>query len=104
MEVQGQCYDSKRTDNHVKRVSCRRSSSKLHHLSVIIVLSYVWVQVTEGADISCQGIRYTYANKGLDTSDIPVAPQQGEFTKFEGIAPSDVSILKATSQHVTCQS
>ena len=105
MEVQGQCYSS-RTDNHVKRVSCRRSSSKLHHhLSVIVLLSYVLVHVTEGADISCQGIRYTYANKGLDTSDIPVAPQQGELTQqFEGIAPSDVSILKATSQHVTCQS
>ena len=75
MEVQGQCY--KRTDNHVKRVSCHR---KLHHhtpLSVIFVFSFVLVQVN-GADISCQGIRYTYSNKGLDTSDIPVAPQQGK--------------------------
>ena len=30
-------------------------------------------------DISCQGIRYTYFEKGLDTTDIPAAPQQGEF-------------------------
>jgi len=65
----------------VKRVSCHR---KLHHhtpLSVIFVFSFVLVQVN-GADISCQGIRYTYSNKGLDTSDIPVAPQQGIHLKI----------------------
>ena len=31
-----------------------------------------------GSDISCQGIRYMYFNKGLDTSNIPRTPQQGE--------------------------
>jgi hypothetical protein len=31
-------------------------------------------------DISCQGIRYIYFNRGLDTRDIPRSPQQGRLT------------------------
>ena len=75
-------FCSKRTDNHVKRVSCRDSSmmTSLGLLSVIILtlaLSSAPCHAAAG-DISCQGIRYTYFEKGLDTSDIPAAPQQGE--------------------------
>ena len=77
MAVQGQCY-YKRTDNHVKRVSCRLNTTL--HLSVISVLCVVFIEanLVNAGDISCQGIRYTYFQKGFDTSDIPAAPQQGE--------------------------
>ena len=36
----------------------------------------------EAGDISCQGIRYIYFNKGLDTSAVPRSPQQGKFDTF----------------------
>ena len=75
-------FCSKRTDNHVKRVSCRDSSSLITSLGLclsVIILTLAPAPCRAAAgDISCQGIRYTYFEKGLDTSDIPAAPQQGE--------------------------
>ena len=35
--------------------------------------------MARSGDISCQGIRYTYFNKGLDMNDIPATPQQGMY-------------------------
>ena len=72
-----------RTDNHVKRVSCCSSRHPTTSVSVISALTLVLVLVlgpslAAAGDISCQGIRYTYFNKGLDTSDIPAAPRQGK--------------------------
>ena len=70
-----------RTDNHVKRVSCCSSRHPTTSVSVISALALVLVlgpSLATAGDISCQGIRYTYFNKGLDTSDIPAAPRQGK--------------------------
>ena len=70
-----------RTDNHVKRVSCCSSRPATTSVSVISALVLVVVlgpSLATAGDISCQGIRYTYFNKGLDTSDIPAAPRQGK--------------------------
>ena len=47
-------------------------------LVTLLVLACTLLPGAMGADISCQGIRYIYFNKGLDTSDIPRSPQQGE--------------------------
>ena len=47
-------------------------------LVTLLVLACSLLPGAMGADISCQGIRYIYFNKGLDTSDIPRTPQQGE--------------------------
>ena len=70
-----------RTDNHVKRVSWCSSRHPTTSVSVISALTLVLVlgpSLATAGDISCQGIRYTYFNKGLDTSDIPAAPRQGK--------------------------
>ena len=67
---------NKRTANHVKRVSCRANS--LTNLTVISLLLVTCSSPAQAGDISCQGIRYTYFNKGLDTSEIPATPQQGK--------------------------
>ena len=68
---------NKRTENHVKRVSCRANSfTNLSVISLILVISST--PPARAGDISCQGIRYTYFNKGLDTSQIPPVPQQGK--------------------------
>ena len=83
----GQAHTSAahRTDNHVKRVSWCSSRHPTTSVSVISALTLVLVLVVvlgpslaTAGDISCQGIRYTYFNKGLDTSDIPAAPRQGK--------------------------
>ena len=67
-----------RTDNHVKRVSWCSSRHPTTSVSVILALVVVLgPSLATAGDISCQGIRYTYFNKGLDTSDIPAAPRQG---------------------------
>ena len=76
-------FFSKRTyRNHVKRVSCRDSRGMMTSLSlfsvIILTLASDPCQAAAG-DISCQGIRYPYFEEGLDTTDIPAAPQQGEF-------------------------
>ena len=47
-------------------------------LVTLLALACSLLPTALGADISCQGIRYIYFNKGLDTSDIPRSPQQGE--------------------------
>ena len=76
LTMEGQTQN-KRTENHVKRVSCRANSlTNLSVISLILLISFTppaWA-----GDISCQGIRYTYFNKGLDTSQIPPVPQQGK--------------------------
>ena len=46
-------------------------------LVTLLALLYL-LPSARGSDISCQGIRYMYFNKGLDTSNIPRTPQQGE--------------------------
>ena len=46
-------------------------------LGLVLVLLAVLLPLATAGDISCQGIRYIYFNKGLDTSDIPRSPQQG---------------------------
>ena len=92
MEVQGQCY--RRTDNHVKRVSCRDTSSSMVTslgLSLSVIMLTLGPCHAAAGDISCQGIRYTYFEKGLDTSDIPAAPQQGESIII--LPPSSVSVM-----------
>ena len=74
-------FRSERTDNHVKRVSCRDTSSTMVTslgLSLSVIMLTLGPCHAAAGDISCQGIRYTYFEKGLDTSDIPAAPQQGE--------------------------
>ena len=54
--------------------SCRGSLKLVALLALVCTL----LPAAMAADISCQGIRYIYFNKGLDTSDIPRTPQQGE--------------------------
>ena len=54
--------------------SCRGSLKLVALLALVCTL----LPASMAADISCQGIRYIYFNKGLDTSDIPRTPQQGE--------------------------
>ena len=79
------------TDNHVKRVSCRNSNTFLHCFTVICLLCMGFMPSnTSAGDISCQGIRYKYFQKGLDSSDIPAAPQQG---KWQIILSSGSEIL-----------
>ena len=51
--------------------------SRILNLVTLIALAQV-IPTARGGDISCQGMRYVYFNKGLDTSDIPRSPQQGE--------------------------
>ena len=51
--------------------------SRVLNLVTLIALAQV-IPTARGGDISCQGMRYVYFNKGLDTSDIPRSPQQGE--------------------------
>ena len=51
--------------------------SRVLNLVTLIALAQV-IPTVRGGDISCQGMRYVYFNKGLDTSDIPRSPQQGE--------------------------
>jgi len=46
------------------------------HTMLLLLLAGL-LAAARAADISCQGIRYTYFEKGLDTSDIPSKPQQG---------------------------
>ena len=48
-----------------------------NHTMLLLLLAGL-LAAARAADISCQGIRYTYFEKGLDTSDIPSKPQQGE--------------------------
>ena len=59
-------------------------TSSLGSLKLVTLFALVssLIPAAMGADISCQGIRYIYFNKGLDTSDIPRTPQQGETTLF----------------------
>ena len=83
MAAQADTSAAHRTDNHVKRVSWCSSRPATTSVSVISALTLVLVLVlgpslATAGDISCQGIRYTYFNKGLDTSDIPAAPRQGK--------------------------
>ena len=69
----------RRTDNHVKRVSCRDLMTPLRLAVMILTLGLSCHECHAAAgDISCQGIRYTYFEQGLDTTHIPAAPQQGE--------------------------
>ena len=81
MAAQAHTSAAHRTDNHVKRVSWCSSRHPTTSVSVILALTLVLVlgpSLATAGDISCQGIRYTYFNKGLDTSDIPAAPRQGK--------------------------
>ena len=47
-------------------------------ISALVLVLVLGPSLAAAGDISCQGIRYTYFNKGLDTSDIPAAPRQGK--------------------------
>ena len=59
--------------------NCETSRRKSWVWKPVTLLAFVCLLPTAlGGDISCQGIRYIYFNKGLDTSDIPRSPQQGE--------------------------
>ena len=76
MAVQGQnTRETERTDNHVKRV-CSNNTFLLQFTVILTLIGIMPSNVSAG-DISCQSIRYKYFQKGLDTSDIPAAPQQG---------------------------
>jgi len=78
-----QCLPPKRTTyNHVKRVSCHRSTSSTSVISSLVCLVLIHPILVNAGDISCQGIRYTYHQNRLDTSEIPVAPQQGIHLKI----------------------
>ena len=91
LKMEGQTQN-KRTENHVKRVSCRANSfTNLSVISLIFVIS--WTPPAMAGDISSQGIRYTYFNKGLDTSQIPPVPQQGELN-FWLIIPRRPNVSK----------
>ena len=59
-----------------KTTSETRSSQVLKLVTLLALLCLL--PSVRGSDISCQGIRYMYFNKGLDTSNIPRTPQQGE--------------------------
>ena len=79
MGAQGRSSIGQLADNHVKRVSwqlsrCIRDCGRMY-LAVILVLG---LPFAHSGDISCQGIRYTYFKKGLDTNDVPATPQQGK--------------------------
>ena len=65
-----------------KGTTSETSSQGSWVLKLVTLLALVCslLPAAKGADISCQGIRYIYFNKGLDTSDIPRTPQQGETT------------------------
>ena len=55
-----------------------------NHTMLLLLLAGL-LAAARAADISCQGIRYTYFEKGLDTSDIPSKPQQGELKTAKNI-------------------
>lgn len=77
MGAQGQTSFAELADNHVKRVSWHNTKVRdcgRMYLAVILLLG---LPLVRSGDISCQGIRYTYFNKGLDMNDIPATPQQG---------------------------
>ena len=81
MAAQADTSAAHRTDNHVKRVSwcsSRHPTTSVSVISALVVVLVLGPSLAAAGDISCQGIRYTYFEKGLDTSDIPAAPQQGE--------------------------
>ena len=62
-----------------KTTSETRSSQGSWLLKLVTLLALLCLLPSaRGSDISCQGIRYMYFNKGLDTSSIPRTPQQGE--------------------------
>jgi len=82
MGAQGQGSPSRLADNHVKRVSWHNTKVRdcgRMYLAVILLLA---LPLVHSGDISCQGIRYTYFNKGLDMNDIPATPQQGIHLKI----------------------
>ena len=58
-----------------------------NHTMLLLLLLAGLLAAARAADISCQGIRYTYFEKGLDTSDIPTKPQQGELETARNILP-----------------
>ena len=65
-----------RTGSNVKRVSCL--SDMATQVVVPILLTVLLPNLAMAGDISCQGMRYTYINKGLDLKDIPRSPKQGK--------------------------
>lgn len=67
-----------------KGTTSETSSQGSWVLKLVTLLALVCslLPAAKGADISCQGIRYIYFNKGLDTSDIPRTPQQGIHLKI----------------------
>ena len=97
---------NKRTENHVKRVSCR--SYSFNNLPVIsLVLVICFTPPAQAGDISCQGIRYTYFNKGLDTSHIPAVPQQGKkfistFFRLETNIWGDFTLFRISPSEMYC--
>jgi len=69
-------------DNHVKRVSWHCGKVRDCCKMYLAVISLLCLPLARSGDISCQGIRYTYFNKGLDMNDIPATPQQGIHLKI----------------------
>ena len=63
--------------------SSGKKPSRVNHgiscspLALLLLLLALLLPLARAGDISCQGIRYIYFNKGLDTSSIPRSPQQG---------------------------
>lgn len=69
-------------DSHVKRVSVQTSNPRNRGSISLAVILVLGLPLVNSGDISCQGIRYTYFNKGLDVSEIPNNPQQGIHLKI----------------------
>jgi hypothetical protein len=44
---------------------------------MVVLVTVIWVGVAGAGEITCNGIRYTYYNKGMDVADFPKSPQQG---------------------------
>ena len=81
--------------------SCRGSLKLVALLALVCTL----LPPAMAADISCQGIRYIYFNKGLDTSDIPRTPQQGERGEMLLFGPKngDLPITHLVPRYLLCR-
>ena len=82
-----------------------KGPSKVNHgiscspLALLLLLLALLLPLARAGDISCQGIRYIYFNKGLDTSNIPRSPQQGGNTTQLSAYPELLSLVVLTRRH-----
>ena len=60
------------------------SSSKLKVKSswILLLFSYLVLEISASSVNDCRGVKYAYSQKGLDQSDVPRQPRQGKVLSF----------------------